>query len=64
MAIQKRHTNWQQVRNLQYLIYACYFVDMVQLVSMVCVCDLDVNISKIYVFVFVFVFVFSSGHRA
>ena len=26
MAIQQRHTNWQQVRNLQYHIYACYFV--------------------------------------
>ena len=26
MAIQKRHTNWQQVQNLQCLIYACYFV--------------------------------------
>ena len=26
MAIQQRHTNWQQVRKLQCLIYACYFV--------------------------------------
>ena len=26
MAIQQRHTNFQQVRNLQYDIYACYFV--------------------------------------
>ena len=26
MAIQKRHTNWQQVRNLQYHIYMFYFV--------------------------------------
>ena len=25
MAIQQRHTNWQQVRNLQYHIYACFF---------------------------------------
>ena len=26
MAIQQRYTNWKQVRNLQYHIYACYFV--------------------------------------
>ena len=26
MVIQQRHTNWQQVRNLQCLIYAWYFV--------------------------------------
>ena len=30
MAIQQRHTNWQQVQNLQCLIYECYFVHVAQ----------------------------------